>query len=248
MSTGTSRPSIQDLPRYNAKQRRVLGVMIEKGKTTPDYYPMTLAGLITGCNQKSNRDPVVSYNEDDVEDTLVDLREKQSAIKVEGLGRVPKFKHNVYERWGVSKAEISVLAELLLRGPQTEGELRARSERMEDTLVDQNALQNVLDPLRQRGLVITLTPPGRRRGVIVSHAFYNDSEIEALKLKYAGSGDDSDDDSGGSGADRSQAASGAARTELKYEVNQLRQIVDSLVERVELLETELINLRQELGG
>ena len=246
MSTGSNRPSINELPRYNAKERRVLGVMIEKGKTTPDYYPMTLAGLITGCNQKSNRDPVVSYNEDDVEDTLVDLREKQSAIKVEGLGRVPKFKHNIYERWGVSKAEISVLAELLLRGPQTEGELRARSERMEDSLVDQNALHTVLEPLKERGMVITLTPPGRKRGVIVSHAFYNDSEIEALRLKHAGNGDEVDDDSASS--DRSQAASGAARTELKFEVNQLRQTVDSLVTRVSALEEILEKLCQELGG
>jgi len=131
MSTANPRPSIAELPRYETKERRVLGVMIEKGKTTPDYYPMTLAGLITGCNQKSNRDPVVSYNEDDVEDTLVDLRAKHSVIKIEGLGRVAKWKHNLYELWGVSKAEIAILAELLLRGAQTEGELRARAERME---------------------------------------------------------------------------------------------------------------------
>lgn len=246
MSTGIIRHSIDDLPRYNARERRVLGVLIEKGKTTPDYYPMTLAGLMTGCNQKSNRDPVVSYVEEDVEDTLLDLRDKQSAIKVEGVGRVPKFKHNLYERWGVSKAEIAVLAELLLRGPQTEGELRARSERMEDTLVDQDALHRVLEPLRERGLIVTLTPQGRRRGVVVSHAFYEDSEMEALRQKYASSGDDSSDDAS---SERSGGgATQSSRTELKHDVETLKQIVESLQTRVSTLEAELSKLRSDLGA
>ncbi|MFM1803030.1 MAG: hypothetical protein RJA81_2382 [Planctomycetota bacterium] len=244
MSTGMTRPSIDELPRYNARERRVLGVLIEKGKTTPDYYPMTLVGLVTGCNQKSNRDPVVSYVEEDVEDTLLDLRDKQSAIKVEGVGRVPKFKHNLYERWGVSKAEIAVLGELLLRGPQTEGELRARTERMESTLVDQNALQEVLEPLRERGLVVTLSPPGRKRGVIVSHAFYEDAEMEALRLKFAGSVDDGDDQV----SDRASSSGGSSRSELKVEVDQLKELVDSLRNRVESLETDLAKLRSDLGA
>lgn len=244
MSVGITRHRIEDLPRYNARERRVLGVLIEKGKTTPDYYPMTLAGLVTGCNQKSNRDPVVSFVEEDVEDTLLDLRDKQSAIKVEGVGRVPKFKHNLYERWGVSKAEIAVLAELLLRGPQTEGELRARAERMEDTLVDQNALHQVLEPLRERGLVVTLTPPGRKRGVIVSHAFFEDAEMEAVRLKYANSGDESGDDAS---SDRSSGVSASSRTELKNDVETLKQIVESLQSRVSTLEGELAQLRSDLG-
>ena len=245
MSTGSNQPTIDELPRYNARERRVLGVLIEKGKTTPDYYPMTLAGLVTGCNQKSNRDPVVTYDEDDAADTLVDLREKQSAIKVEGLGRVPKWKHNLYEKWGVSKPELAVLGELLLRGAQTEGELRARTERMESSLVDQNALHAVLEPLRKRGLVVTLTPPGRRRGVVVSHAFYNDSELEALRQKFANAGDDGDDDSA---SERGAAAAGSARSELKQEVIQLRELVDTLVARVAALESGFQKLRQDLGG
>jgi len=247
MSVGQTRPPISDLPRYNARERRVLGVMIEKSKTTPDYYPMTLAGLVTGCNQKSNRDPVVNYVEEDVEDTLLDLRDKKSAVKVEGVGRVPKFKHVLYEFWGVSKAEISVLAELLLRGPQTEGELRARAERMESTLEDQEELQKVLEPLRQRGLVVTLSPPGRRRGVIVSHAFYTDPEMEVLRAKYAGAADDGDDEpgherSGGGGT------SASGRTELKMEVDELKKTVETLVGRVAALEADLARLRSDLGA
>jgi uncharacterized protein YceH (UPF0502 family) len=247
MSVGQTKPSIAELPRYNARERRVLGVLIEKGKTTPDYYPMTLAGLITGCNQKSNRDPVVTYNEDDVEDALLDLRDKQSAVKVEGVGRVPKFKHSLYERWGVSKAEIAVLAELLLRGPQTEGELRARAERMEETLEDQEALQKVLEPLKERGLVVTLSPPGRKRGVIVSHAFYSDSEMEALRVRHAGAGDEGDDDQG---HERGSSGGGSAsgRTELKIEVDTLKSTVEALLQRVATLEADMARLRSDLGA
>lgn len=246
MSNQNAHPSISELPRYEPKERRVLGVMIEKGKTTPDYYPMTLSGLITGSNQKSNRDPVVTYDEDDVEDTLVDLRAKQSVIKIEGLGRVPKWKHALYELWGVSKAEIAVLAELLLRGPQTEGELRARAERMEDTLVDQEALHEVLEPLRQRGLVITLSPPGRRRGVVVCHGFYPDAELEALKARHSGGGDD--DYEAPQVSERSAGgASQPARSELKAEVNELKETVAALSQRLAALESQLANLRRDLG-
>lgn len=244
MSTGSNRPNIDALPRYEPKERRVLGVLIEKGKTTPDYYPMTLAGLITGCNQKSNRDPVVAYDEDDVEDTLVDLRAKQSVVKVEGLGRVPKWKHNAYDLWGVTKAEIAVLAELFLRGPQTEGELRARAERMENTLVDQDALHEVLQPLRDRGMVVTLSPPGRKRGVVVCHGFYPEAELEALRQRLGGSGDDLDD----APAHERAAAGGAARVELKAEVNELREIVESMRDRIGKLEEEFDKLRKDLGA
>lgn len=247
MSTAQPRPSITELPRYEAKERRVLGVMIEKGKTTPDYYPMTLAGLITGCNQKSNRDPVVNYDEDDVEDTLVDLRGKHSVIKIEGLGRVSKWKHNLYEFWGVSKAEIAVLAELLLRGPQTEGELRARAERMEDSLVDQETLHEVLEPLRHRGMVVTLSPPGRKRGVIVCHGFYPEAELESLRAKHAGSGGDDDFESPRV-AERAAGIAPPARTELKAEVNELRDMVQALTERLAAVETQLAELRRELGA
>ncbi len=246
MSTANPRPSIAELPRYETKERRVLGVMIEKGKTTPDYYPMTLAGLITGCNQKSNRDPVVAYDEDDVEDTLVDLRAKHSVIKIEGLGRVPKWKHNLYELWGVSKAEIAVLAELLLRGPQTEGELRARAERMENTLEDQDALHQVLEPLRERGMVLTLSPPGRKRGVVVCHGFYPEAELEALKAKHSGGGDD--DYEAPQAAERAAGVAPPARTELKAEFNELKDTVQALSARLTALESQLADLRRDLGA
>src|SRR5215213_8354496 len=108
-------------PALTLAERRVLGALIEKQKTTPDVYPMTLNGLVTACNQKSNRDPVMSLADYEVEETLSGLQKQALATRVES-GRVDKFRHLLYEAWGVSKTEIAVLAELLLRGPQTEGE------------------------------------------------------------------------------------------------------------------------------
>src|SRR2546423_3663444 len=123
-----------------ARERRVVGVLVEKQKTTPEYYPMTLAAIVTACNQKSNRDPVTNYDQDDVEEALHSLRKKGAVILVEGVGRVARWKHTLYEWLKVSKVELAVLAELLLRGPQTEGDLRARASRMEP-LADLPALQ-----------------------------------------------------------------------------------------------------------
>src|SRR6516165_5776771 len=78
-------------------ERRILGVMVEKAKTTPEYYPMTLAAIVTACNQKSNRDPVTNYDQDDVEETLHNLRKKTAVILVEGSGRVARWKHTLYD-------------------------------------------------------------------------------------------------------------------------------------------------------
>src|SRR6478735_2016610 len=136
------------------RERRVLGVLVEKAKTTPEYYPLTIAALVTGCNQKSNRDPVTNYDADDVEEVLHDLRHKGAAVMVEAGGRVVRWKHTLYDWLKVSKNELAVIAELLLRGPQTEGDLRARASRMEP-LPDLPALQAVLEALTARGLVVS---------------------------------------------------------------------------------------------
>src|SRR5262245_29641079 len=141
----------QGWPVLSLVERRVLGVLIEKQKTTPDVYPMSLNALVTGCNQKSNRDPVFSLDDAEVEDNLVSLNQKALVTRVES-GRVEKWRHLLYEQWHVGKAEIAVLAELLLRGPQTVGDLRARVSRMEP-VEDLDALRDLLDPLAQRGLV-----------------------------------------------------------------------------------------------
>src|SRR5512138_1102734 len=114
----------------NDVEVRILGCLIEKELTTPEYYPLTLNALTNACNQKSNRDPVLSLVEDEVVRALDRLKFKGLArLSAEG-GRVPKYCHSLSERFRFAASELSVLAELLLRGPQTVGELRGRAERM----------------------------------------------------------------------------------------------------------------------
>jgi uncharacterized protein YceH (UPF0502 family) len=158
----------------------VLGVLIEKQKTTPDVYPLSLNGLVTGCNQKSNREPLMSVEDHEVEETLEALQRRALATRVES-GRVDKFRHLLYEQWGVGKSEIAVVAELLLRGPQTEGDLRSRVSRMEP-VDDLDALRAVCRPLAQRGLIVYLTPEGRR-GTMLTHGFHDPHELERLRSR-----------------------------------------------------------------
>src|SRR3954462_8727816 len=166
------------------RERRVLGVLVEKAKTTPEYYPMTVAAIVTGCNQKSNRDPVTNYDADDVEDTLQDLRRKGAAVMIEAGGRVVRWKHTLYDWLKVGKVELAVMAELMLRGPQTEGDLRARASRMEP-IADLNALTALLEALATRDLVTFLSPPGQKRGVVVTHGLYPPAELEKVRQSSA---------------------------------------------------------------
>lgn len=109
----------------------MLGALIEKDVTTPEYYPMTLNALVNACNQKSNRDPAVSYDDETVQRALESLRAKGLSGVVTGAGnRVPKFTHRFSERLNLPRAELAILCELMVRGPQTVGELRSRASRM----------------------------------------------------------------------------------------------------------------------
>src|SRR5579871_6825887 len=104
----------EPLPVLSLVERRVLGVLAEKQKTTPDAYPMTLNALVTGCNQKSNRDPVLNLSDDQVEEGLLAAQRKGLAIRLTGSGRAEKWRHNLYDSWHVDKVEMAVLTELLL--------------------------------------------------------------------------------------------------------------------------------------
>lgn len=165
-------------PVLTLAERRVLGVLVEKAKTTPDVYPLSLNSLMTGANQKSNRDPIMNMGEDDVESTLEALQPKGYVTRIQG-GRVERWRHNLYDVWLVSKVELAILTELLLRGPQTEGELRQRASRMEP-IDDIEELRSALRPLVERRLVLFLGPEGRR-GTMISHGFHSAKEIEWLK-------------------------------------------------------------------
>jgi len=109
---------------------RVLACLIEKESTTPEYYPLSLNALTLACNQKTNREPVVSYNEDTVSEALDSLRVKRLARAASASSRVAKFEHSILEVFNLGRRELALLCTLMLRGPQTVGELRDRSERM----------------------------------------------------------------------------------------------------------------------
>jgi uncharacterized protein YceH (UPF0502 family) len=114
----------------DATEARVLGALLEKEITTPDYYPLSTNALVNACNQKSNREPVVAYDDDTVEEALDNLRNKGLAMRVTGDGRVPKHEQRFTEKYNLGRREAALLCVLMLRGPQTVGELRGRSERL----------------------------------------------------------------------------------------------------------------------
>ena len=132
----------------NPESARVLGCLIEKEITTPEYYPLSLNALINACNQKSNRDPVMTLDEDAVRLALRNLTDKGLARHATSEGRVPKYEHDVNNALQLSRREVAILCELLVRGPQTPGELRSRAERMYkfESLDDVNAsLQRLIE-------------------------------------------------------------------------------------------------------
>lgn len=116
--------------KLTAVEVRVLGSLIEKEITTPEYYPLTLNALVNACNQISNRDPVVSFDDKTVARALEDLREKKLVWMVTGAGRVPKYEHRFAEALKLAEQELAVLCVLMLRGPQTVGEIRGRTGRL----------------------------------------------------------------------------------------------------------------------
>jgi hypothetical protein len=127
---------------------RVLGALLEKEATTPEYYPLSLNALVNACNQKSNRDPVVEYDDDIVSDALYRLREKKLALMVTGSGRVNKYAQRISETLNLGRRELAILCVLFLRGPQTLGEIKDRSERMY-SFVDLEETDRVLDKLAE---------------------------------------------------------------------------------------------------
>lgn len=144
---------------------RVLGSLIEKDIATPDYYPLSLNALVNACNQKNNRDPVITLDEDSVAHALATLQEKRLAGPASGAdSRVTKYEHRLQEVFNFDRRETAILCVLLLRGPQTPGELRGRTERMYRF----EALDDVISTLdrlsqRQPSLVAILPrQPGRK--------------------------------------------------------------------------------------
>ncbi len=143
-------------------EQRVLGSLLEKQRTTPDAYPLTLNALRSACNQSTNRDPVVDYDDRTIRDALHGLGRRRWTRLASGPGsRAPKYRHLLGEALGLGPAELSVLAVLLLRGAQTPGELRQRTERL--YAFGGTGLEEVLERLCERELVARLSRrPGQK--------------------------------------------------------------------------------------
>ena len=133
----------------NEIEARILGALLEKEITTPDYYPLSLNSLVNACNQKSNRDPVMNLDEGSVRDALRTLHDNSLARSVSAAdSRVTKYEHRLQEAFNFDRREAALFCELLLRGPQTPGELRTRAERMhpfDDLSEAQSALQRLMN-------------------------------------------------------------------------------------------------------
>jgi uncharacterized protein YceH (UPF0502 family) len=235
--------------------RRVVGVLAEKAKTTPDVYPMSVNGICTGCNQKNNRSPLMQLEPDEVEESLERLRQLGAVGMVEGYGRVQKYRHYLYDWLGVDKVELAVMTELLLRGDQTVGELRGRAARMEP-IADMAALKPVLDSLKAKGLIISLSPEGR--GQVIAHALFKPREIESLRAKYEGAagseitGRESEEapvaHTTSRVAQHGTVTNDQALEELRSRISQLRSDLDDLRASHQSVADELRVLKDSLGG
>jgi uncharacterized protein YceH (UPF0502 family) len=233
---------------------------------------MSLNAVVSGCNQKSNRSPVLQLEPDQVEESLDRLRQFGAAALVEGSGRVQKYRHYLYEWLGVGKIELSVMIELLLRGPQTEGELRGRVSRM-DPIDDLNALRELLNSLKAKGLVLPLTPEGR--GQVFTHALFPQRDLDQQKAQQkhqpvvAAALDDGDEalpepqpsisarrpDMPVSA--RPAPAAGTSQNpdllrqtveELRSQVKQQQEEIDQLNTALRRIEDEFQDLKRSLGG
>ncbi|MBL8809584.1 MAG: DUF480 domain-containing protein [Planctomycetaceae bacterium] len=245
-------------------QRRVLGTLMEKGFTTPDQYPMTVKGAMTGCNQKSNRDPVTEYSEAEVADALEQLRQLGLVGEVftDG-GRSARYRHYMRHKFDFSESQHAIICELLLRGRQQPGELRTRASRMV-RIESQEQLKSDLQSLADKGFVQS-NGALERRGVEVDHTFYLPKEnmkmaagnfvddepatVPAAEPPAARAVASSSPVSGSSSA----TASAAARTDeslmfaLNAQFDQMKRQVEILQNAVDTIRQRLDRIERELG-
>lgn len=159
-------------------EARVLGCLVEKEITTPEYYPLSLNALLHACNQKSNRDPQMNLEEDAVRHALRGLSEHTLARSAGGDSRVAKYEHRLADMFNFTRPETAILCELLLRGPQTPGELRSRAERMhpyEDLSVVHTTLKHLME--REPPLVKVLPRQAGNKEPRYSHLLCGDVEV-----------------------------------------------------------------------
>lgn len=249
--------SMEQIPlsTLSRKQRRVLGVLLEKAFTTPEQYPLTLKATTTGCNQKNNRDPASNYDEDAVHQTLEELRE----IGFVGVlhtetGRTERYRHYMRHRTKLTEQQLAVMTELMLRGKQQLGELRTRASRMVP-IETQEDLREVLQALAVLGLVRS-NGPLDRRGIEVDHNLYPAGENREELSTYVDEPAPVAAVSRPTAAmmtpstERPQAAAGdSSRTAtLADEVEALRDEVRELRQKFDVMSDTIDDLRRQLGG
>jgi uncharacterized protein len=201
---------------------RVLGSLIEKELTTPEYYPLSLNALVNACNQKSNRDPAMNLDEAQVSKALDSLRFKQFALVSGSGGRVVKYRHALVEKFRFTPAELAVICELLVRGPQTVGELRTRGERMY-RFADLAEVEGILEELMERSpAMVARLPrqPGRKESRYC-HLFSGDPDLSAAE--YSAPADAAS--SRGAGGNERIAKLEEDVAGLRQELSELRQIL-----------------------
>jgi uncharacterized protein YceH (UPF0502 family) len=210
-------------------EARVLGALIEKEITTPEYYPLSLNALINACNQKSNRDPLMHLEEDAARQALRGLSEQLLARSAASDSRVAKFEHRLGETFNFDRKETAILCELLLRGPQTPGELRSRAERMhpfEDLSEVQTTLQRLM---RREPPLVKLLPrqPGMKEARY-AHLLCGDVQVSSVEAHDF--------------SDSSEASTKGAETE---QIKKLQAEVTTLREEVQALKQQFAEFRKQ---
>lgn len=216
--------SVGDPVVLTAVEVRVLGALVEKEITTPDYYPLSLNALVNACNQRSNREPVMSVGEDDVRQALNALQDMGLAGHARSSdGRVAKYEHWLGEAYNFSRAEVALLCVLLLRGPQTPGELRGRTERLHrfDEISDVlSGLQRLMD--REPSLAAILPrQPGTKES---RYAHLLSGPVESIAMPAAEAP-----------AYRESSNNDERIEKLESEVSDLRRQVDELTQKIQTL-------------
>lgn len=201
----------------NETEARILGALVEKQLTTPEYYPLTLNSLVTACNQKNNREPVMSLTESTVNNSLEALRDRNLVYVFYGsTSRVPKYKHMLPSVYELDAAETAVMAVLMLRGPQTLGELRERTGRMHE-FSGLGEVQETLDGLMRRDdpLVVKMERIAGQKEQRFAHLLSGAIDVEAFAAAHP------------TRAVQAEAAAGRME-KLEQEVSSLRGEVESL--------------------
>jgi uncharacterized protein len=167
---------------------RVLGALLEKESTTPEYYPMTLNALVNACNQKSNRHPVVSYDEETVSNAIELLKGKRFAATIVGGGRVAKYAQRFSETLNLGRRELALMCALMLRGHQTLGELSSRSDRMHH-FEDLSEVERTLDHLNELKLAVRVPRQPGQKESRYAHLLSGEVQAEEVVVEAAPSAD-----------------------------------------------------------